>query len=152
MEFPFIPLYEPLRKGQPRWGFQFHSFSSSPTKACDLKKNKKHLFFVCIDHAAWDLSNENLSVEESRHTYFTLKRQMKQKKEKRKMCFFSPHCTKSLPVYTALIKPSGEWHFLPPAVKHGPIHMQTNTNGQNGNECLDPCGSLCFSHTPTGAL
>lgn len=102
-------------------------------------------------HAAWDLSNETLWVEESRLTYFTvrdtLKLQMKQEKEKRKTCSLSLHRTKSLPVYTALIKPSGEWHFPAPAVKHGPIHMLTNTNGRNGHKCLDPCGSLCLSLT-----
>lgn len=109
-------------------------------------------------HAVWDLSNENLWVEESRLTYFTVRDtpelQMKQEKGKKKKenCFFSSYRTKSFPVYTALVDPSGEWHFLRPAVKHGLIHMQTNTNGQNAHKCLDPCGSLCFSHSHTGAL
>lgn len=47
-------------------------------------------------YTAWDLSNENLSVEESRLTYFTvrdtLKLQMKQEKKRENLfLFFVPY-------------------------------------------------------------
>lgn len=99
-------------------------------------------------HAAWDLSNEILLAGESRLTYFTVRNTLRlQMKQKKKKCFFALHRTKSFSFYMALIKPSGEWHFPGPTVKHGLLHMQTNTHGQNACKCLHPLSSFFLSHS-----
>lgn len=143
-----VPLLFPLMSGQEK-AKRDPREDEHPifTPSLPSPLNPLWFFFVCMVHAAWDLSNEILLAGESRLTYFTVRNTLRLQMKQKKKCFFALHRTKSFPFYMALIKPSGEWHFPGPTVKHGLLHMQTNTHGQNACKCLDPRSSLFLSHS-----